>query len=117
MERQFGVPYMKTDRTNRTKCCLRSAIELGFHRGSKITLHALVGFLSCLLLSGVAFGLPQVAQSSDARPAAPSVAGTATVIPRSVSQSTVPGEDGRYQFTHLAAGTCTLAVPLEGFQP
>ncbi len=137
MERQFGVSYMKTDRTNRTKCCLRSTIELGFHRGSKITLHALVGFLSCLLLSGVAFGLPQVAKSSDARPAAPSVAGTVTVIasqgqandlagvevrlrsqvPGSVSQSTVTGEDGRYQFTQLAAGTYTLEVTLEGFQP
>jgi len=137
MERQFGVSYMKTDRTNRTKCCLRSTIELGFHRGSKITLHALVGFLSCLLLSGVAFGLPQVAKSSDARPAAPSVAGTVTVIasqgqandlagvevrlrsqvPESVSQSTVTGEDGRYQFTQLAAGTYTLEVTLEGFQP
>src|SRR5438132_11719453 len=111
----------KTDTTSLTRSCLRSPMEsrFGHDRGYKITLHVLVGFLSCLLLSGVAFGSPQAPKSSDARPAAPSVAGTVAVIasqgqanalagvevrlrsqaPGSVSQSTVTGEDGRYQFT------------------
>ena len=129
---------MKTNRRSLSNCCLRSLTELGFphDRRSKITLYALFGFLSCLVLSGVAFGFPQAAKSSDAKPAAPSVAGTVTVItsqgqandlagvevrlstrvPGSIPQSTLTGEDGRYQFTHLAAGTYTLEVNQEGFQ-
>src|SRR4029077_7547209 len=64
------------------KRCLLSPIELRFahDRACKITLHVLVGFLSCILLSGVAFGVPQVAKSSEAQLAAPSPAGTFTVI-------------------------------------
>ena len=129
---------MKTDRRNGPRWCLRSPTvpRFGHDRGYAITLHILVGVLSCLLPSGVAFGLPQAAKSLDARPSGTSVAGTVTVItsqgqandlagvavslssqvPGSVSQSTLTGEDGRYQFTQLAAGIYTLEADQEGFQ-
>ena len=130
---------MKTDRRSGTKSCLRSPTELGFghDRGYTITFRVLVGFLSCLLLSSVAFGLPQAAKSLDARPSGASVAGSVTVntsqgqtnglagvevrlrsqATGSVSQSIVTGEDGRYQFTQVAPGTYTVEANQEGFQP
>jgi hypothetical protein len=118
-----------------TRKPLSSQLGFGHARGYTISLHVLFGFLSCLLLSGVAFSSPQAAKSSDTRQAAPSVAGTVTVMARQseaaslagvavslksqtagfVPQSTVTGEDGHYQFTQLAAGTYTLEVRLEGF--
>src|SRR3984893_11696266 len=126
-----GVSYMKIIRSS-----IKRELRFAHDRGCRITFHVLVGFLSCFLLSGVAFGFPQAAKSSDAQPAAPSIAGSVTVVtrqgqtnelagvavslrsqaPGSVSQSTVTGEDGRYQFTRLPAGTYALEVNQEGFQ-
>ena len=127
---------MKTDRRNGPRWCLRSPTVPGFghDRGHAITLHILIGVLSCLLPSGAAFGLPQA--SLDARPSGTSVAGTITVITSqgqanelagvevrlrsqaigSVSQSTVTGEDGRYKFARVAPGTYAVEVNQEGFQ-
>jgi hypothetical protein len=130
---------MKANRRSPSKRCLRPLSELGFaaDRGRKIALHALAGFLSCLLLASVTLGFPQTTKSNKAQPADPSIAGTVTVIvrqgqanglagvtvslssqePGSVSQSTVTDDEGRYQFKQLVAGTYRLEVNHEGFQP
>src|ERR1700730_3311120 len=113
--------------------------ELGFarHRGLRATLHFLAVLLSCLSFVPLAFGFPQNEKSSDAQNAASSIAGTVSVVtgqgqgnslagvtaklsePKTGStlHSTLTDESGRFQFTHLTAGTYTLEVSADGFKP
>jgi hypothetical protein len=128
---------MKTNRRNYSNRRLPRA-EPGFarDRGRKITLHFIVGLLSCLLSAQVTYGYPQKVKSSDGQPAA-SIAGKVTVITGqgqvnnlagvtvnltevtsgSTLQSTATDEGGRFQFTQLVGGTYTLEVRAEGFKP
>jgi hypothetical protein len=135
----FWCFHMKTNTRSPSKRCLRFQAELGFvqGRGCKITLHFLVGLLSCLLSAQVSFALPQKAKSSDTLAAAPSIAGKVTVITGQgqvnnltgvavklsgtsagfALQPTLTDENGRYEFTQLAVGTYTLEVTAESFKP
>jgi len=85
----------------------------------------------------LSFGSPQNEKSSDAQNAASSIAGNVSVITGqgqvnslaavtaklsepsagSAVQSTLTDESGRFQFTHLTAGTYTLQVSADGFKP
>jgi hypothetical protein len=115
----------------------RTGPRFGHHRGSKTTLHFLMGVLSCLWLAPATFGFPQKAKSGDAQAATSSIVGDVNVITgqgqvnslagvtvklsdpntKSALQSTLSDESGRYQFTQLVAGTYTLEVTVEGFKP
>lgn len=113
--------------------------ELGFahHRGFRPTWHFLAVLLSCLSFVPFAFGIPQKEKPSDAPNTASSIAGNVSVITGqgqanslagvsakisepntgSTLQSTLTDVSGRFQFTHLTAGTYTLEVSADGFKP
>src|ERR1700720_1601996 len=112
---------------------------LGFRHphGFRLTLHSLAVLLSCLSFVPFAFGFPQKEKPSDAPNAASSIAGNVSVITGqgqtnrlagvgakisepntgSALQSTLTDESGRFQFTHLTAGTYMLEVSADGFKP
>jgi hypothetical protein len=92
-----------------------------------------------LLLAMAIFAIPGFAQNAgtDSQTLTASIAGRVTVttgegstnnlagitvkltgpVPASTSKSTVTNADGRYEFTHLAAGSYTTEASLEGFMP
>src|SRR6267142_6988146 len=119
---------MKTNKRSHAKRRLPPLTEQtsAHDRGWKITLHFLVGLLSCLSIVPATFGFPQKAKTSDAQAAAAPIAGNVNVITGqgqvnnlagvtvkltepgtgSTLQSTLTDESGRFQFTpQLLAGT------------
>ena len=128
---------MTTNKGTFSKRRLPPLTKSGFgpDRGRKITLHFLVGLLSYLWLVPVTFGYSQKEKTNVAQLATSSITGNVNVItghgqannlagisvklsdPRTGSalQSTLADENGRFQFTQLAAGTYILEVSAEGF--
>src|SRR3984893_2549808 len=129
---------MTTNKRSLSMCGLRSPKASGFGAdpGCQITLHFLVGLLSCLCLVPVTFGNSQKEKTSDIQRATASITGNVNVIMAegqannlagvtvklndsktgSASQSTLADESGHFQFMQLAAGTYTLEISAEGFK-
>jgi hypothetical protein len=130
---------MKTNKkwTSNRRC--PSPIDRGLvhDHGGKITLHFLAGLLSFISLAHVTFGFPYKARTDDPEAVTSSIAGDVNVIagqgrvnnlagiavklsdPKTGTtlRSTLTDENGRFQFTQLVAGTCTLEVSAKGFKP
>src|SRR5258706_12112314 len=104
-------------------------------RRCRVTLHFLVGMLSCAWLAPAIFAYPQT--GNDPQRGTSSIAGNVNVItgegqsnnlagitvklidPKTGSalQSTLADENGHFQFMQLAAATYPLEVSAEGFKP
>jgi Carboxypeptidase regulatory-like domain len=120
-------------------CVLRFLGGFGLTRDrrSKIALYSLTVLCAFLSLVRMAFGMPQKAKASDAQNAASSIAGTVNVNTNqsqannlagvtvtlsgpasgAAAKSAITNESGHFQFAQLIAGTYTLEVNAEGFEP